>query len=74
MTNATEVWTLELPQTTDDDGDKVSILTDFGAASFVVLIGNFIEIEDISATGNIRSGMYFLKFILSDGKDEATYS
>jgi len=36
--------------------------------------GNFIEIEDISVTGTIRSGMYFLKFILSDGKDERTYS
>ena len=76
MTKSPESWTLEIPKTADDDGDLVRIIPDFGDARFVILNGNSIEISDISATetGTIRSGMYFLKYILSDGKDEASFS
>ena len=77
MTEKPETWSMQLPKMKDDDiGDVVTLKTDFGSATFVQLRDNVIEIEDISANtnGKVVPGIYILKYILTDGKDESSFS
>jgi hypothetical protein len=76
MTQSPETWTLKLPSFTDDDGDNVTLTWDFGGANFVQMKEGLIKIEDISASLSSTTipGVFYLKYYLSDGKDQATYS
>jgi hypothetical protein len=71
MTQSPEIWSLKLPSFADDDGDKVTLTWDFGAATFVQMREGLLKIEDISTSLSSATlpGVYYLKFVLSDGKD-----
>ena len=76
MSNTPDSWAYKLPAFIDEDGDPVTVTPDFGAANFVFLKDGWVQVDDISTSLSsiTRPGAYFLKYILSDGKDSATFS
>lgn len=74
MTNLPQTWSFPLPRLLDNDGDSVTLSTNFaGAASFCHLettqSGMSIVIDDISPSGGTLPGFYLITFTLSDGTD-----
>jgi len=69
MTETKTSWSTTLPAIIDEDGDKVTLTLEQGAAFFVKLRDNTLDIDDLSHK-DIQPGMYLLKLVLDDGKGE----
>jgi len=71
-TETPDAWSWPLPAILDDDGDEVTVSTDFGfASSFVSYIDGSLVVSDTSV---VNAGFATAKITLSDGEAKKSYT